>query len=561
MQWNKPLQDAQILGAIGDDGHGVYRGCYFGDFTRFAVFDVDQGSRYHTQQQLEEVTIALAEVGLTVTPYQSSNSGGWHLYLFLDNWESKDEVEQTLKSWLRSKGYEIKSGTLEVFPSGNALRLPLQKGFGWLSEDGTVSRRREDLTRDEAVSLFLSDLEQGKANWKQAKVLIDSQIAGFSRNAQEHQERLDTNGLEGLFQRGIDWDKYQRGRKYWAEGLSAFSQRTDAIICMGHYLWFGDDSIGLKPMPHSRKAVQRAELIYKRLERHHNGFSRTINNSEWRSVKSDIERACSWTSKPPLKGEFEAYALSDRLLKRLEWLYKITGCIWTVEDLQKGNIRRAENARNRIALAITQLEIEGQEINQTKVAKRAGACRKTVRKNRDLFGGWGGVYIGGGGDLVVPSSEPLSVLKSSQNPKLVFSSNSSTSIIFVDFPTFSTFSKSQPFLANFDLAQLNLKQFFLWKLTPYAQLLSGEGEQLNGMRALRLLSPSYPSSLASGSTSGALNECRLEPSSTCGINGFPPTLCAGPSHLILGAFFKRAQNVNLTACWKNRGRAPPQSVS
>lgn len=261
MQWSKPLQDVQILGAIGDEWHGMYRGCYFGDFTRFAVLDIDQGSRYHTQQHLKELTIALTEVGLTVTPYQSSNSSGWHLYLFLDNWEPKNELEQTLKSWLRSKKYEIKSGTLEVFPSGNALRLPLQRGFGWLTEDGIVRKRREDLTRDEAISLFLSNLEEGKADWKRAKVLINRQIAGLSLNAQEHQERLDTKGFGGLFQRGIDWDKYQRGRKYWTEGLSAFSQRTDAILCMGHYLWFGDDSIGLKPMPHSRKAAQRADWI------------------------------------------------------------------------------------------------------------------------------------------------------------------------------------------------------------------------------------------------------------------------------------------------------------
>jgi hypothetical protein len=310
-------------------------------------------------------------------------------------------------------------------------------------------------------------------------------------------------------------------------------------------------------MPRLRKAAQRAELIYKRLERHHNGFSRTINEAGWRSVKSDIERACSWTSKQPLRGKSEAYALSDRLLKRLAWLYKITGRIWTVEDLQKGNIRRAENARNRIALAITQLEIEGQEINQTKVAKDAGACRKTVRKNRDLLEGWGGDSIGGVGDSVVPSLESLSFLKSSLSPELVFLSTSSTSTVFADSPKLPIFSENKAFLVPFDLAQLNSEQSFIWKLTPCAQILSGEGEQLNGIRVLSLLSPSYPSSLASGSTSGALSECRLEPHCTCGINGFPPTLCAGPSHLILGAFFKRAQNVNLTAYRKNRGRSPP----
>ena len=136
------------------------------------------------------------------------------------------EVEQTLKSWLRGRGYEIKSGTLEVFPSGNALRLPLQRGFAWLSENGTIRERREDLTKDEAIGSFLSDIEEHKANWKQAKNLINSQASDTLEVAQEHQERLNTEGLEGLFQRGIDWEKYQRGRKYWTEGLSTFSSNT-----------------------------------------------------------------------------------------------------------------------------------------------------------------------------------------------------------------------------------------------------------------------------------------------------------------------------------------------
>jgi hypothetical protein len=307
---------------------------------------------------------------------------------------------------------------------------------------------------------------------------------------------------------------------------------------MGHYLWFGDDSIGLKPMPHSRNAARRAELIYKCLERHHNGFSRTINEQGCREVRSDIERACSWTSKTPLKGDSEAYALSDRLLKRLAWLYKITGRIWTVEDLQKGNIRRAENARNRIALAITQLEIEGQLITKASVARRAQASRNTVAKYWDLFACCSSDYIGGAGDSGSSSSSVLSSDESLQKLDLGVLSEQSA------FP-------------KFDFGQLNSEQSLLWKLTPCAQIFSGEGEQLNSIRVLSLLSPSYPSSLASGSTSGALNECRLKPTGTCGINGFPPTLCAGPSHLILGAFFKRAQNVNLTAYRKNRGRSPP----
>lgn len=70
----------------------------------------------------------------------------------------------------------------------------------------------------------------------------------------------------------------------------------------------------------------------------------------------------------------------------------------------------------------------------------------------------------------------------------------------------------------------------LWCLTPYAETLRGDGEQLNGKSHLRLLPPSDPASLATGSSTGALS-CKLEPLSICGLNGSPPTHCAGPSHL------------------------------
>ncbi len=49
--WRKSsnqLWDHQILGVIDDGGRGLYRGCYFGELTRFAVLDIDAGSPYHS---------------------------------------------------------------------------------------------------------------------------------------------------------------------------------------------------------------------------------------------------------------------------------------------------------------------------------------------------------------------------------------------------------------------------------------------------------------------------------------------------------------------------------
>lgn len=100
MQWRKPLSDAQIVGAMADDWHGIYRGCHWDENTRFAVLDIDQGSKYHSSESLDDLANLFGEIGLQVAAYQSSDSGGWHLYIFLDNWESSAEVEQSLKGWL-----------------------------------------------------------------------------------------------------------------------------------------------------------------------------------------------------------------------------------------------------------------------------------------------------------------------------------------------------------------------------------------------------------------------------------------------------------------------------
>ncbi|MFX7969153.1 hypothetical protein ABTK45_19870, partial [Acinetobacter baumannii] len=87
---------------------GILRGCYWAEQTHHAVLDIDAGSKYHSVQELAKLREKLAAVGLTATPYRSSESGGWHLYIFLDDWANSDEVENSLKAWLKFHGYEIK---------------------------------------------------------------------------------------------------------------------------------------------------------------------------------------------------------------------------------------------------------------------------------------------------------------------------------------------------------------------------------------------------------------------------------------------------------------------
>jgi len=418
MQWTSPLKDSQILGVMSDEGRGLLRGCYWGEKTSHGVLDIDINSQYHTEQGLKQITADFACVGINLIPYRSSESGGWHLYFCFDSSVLSKEVETKIKDYLKFRSYQIASGTLEVFPSGNALRLPLQKGFAWLSPDGTVRFRREQLTQTEAITTFLEDLERNKANWQEAKNRIESEIysagAGVAGNGQDATEWLTDEGFTGLFKPGLDWEKYQRGRQYWLTGLTSNNQRHDAILCMGHYLWYGDQALGLQALPGRRNKERRYQLIKETLAQKHNGLSEDINKERWSEVEADIQRAVSWTSKTPLVKEYEPYQLTERLLKRLEWLHKKTGKLWSIEELEKANIDRSFDARQRIALAVAQLEAEGSEIDIAKVSRRAKACNKTVAKNRDLLCSQGGEYIAGGvGGLVVPPDFSGSLLASS----------------------------------------------------------------------------------------------------------------------------------------------------
>ena len=389
MQWTRLLADNQILGVMSNEGRGLFRGCYWGSVTRHGVIDIDQGSKYHNSQELAELNYKFAAVGLTLVPFQSSNSGGWHLYYFLDEWAPSREIGNTIKAWLLAHGYEIKSGTLEVFPSGNALRLPLQQGFAWLGHDGRVIRTREQLTQEQAISSFLINFENNISNWQEAKALIDSQLeqtrTAAGRSAQEHREAVTVDGLGDLFAKGLDHEKYQRGRQYWLNGLSGRNQRHDAVICLGHWLWYGDRSLGIDRLSGLRNAGIRAEMIRAWLIEKHNGHSKAVNLGRWYEIEGQILRACQWASQSPTVSIYETYPLTVRLLKRLEWLYQKTGKLWTVEELAKANVDRSLDARHRIAIAVAQLEAEGSEIDQAKVARRARACRKTVRKNSDLL--------------------------------------------------------------------------------------------------------------------------------------------------------------------------------
>jgi len=532
------LRDAQLLGVISDEGRGLFRGSAWAHKTRFAVFDIDPGSRYQTAQELQKLTSLLAAVGLTAKPYQSSSRGGWHLYLFFDDWADSDEVKNTLKAWLKAHGYQIQGGTLEVFPSGNGLRFPLQHGFGWLDQNGELTKRREDLEQDEALAAFLIDMDANARNWDEARRRITSQLfsAGTSAGAgvQEHKDRVGSEGFEQLYTTGLDHELYQRGREYWLNGLTASGQRHDAIVSIGHYLWYGDVSLGLRALPSPRNAGARAELISAWLQEKHNGQSKTINAGGWSEVLADIQNACSWTRQGGPVREKESYPLTDRLVNRL-----VETKTLTPEDFAKANRRKEGAARAKIRAALNDMLANGKHPTIRGLAKATGCDRDAIRRHSDIWMTYAvhpstvelskgrDAYRGAGGEAVgiLPGSlcfEPAPV----QEKK--------------DFDLLDQPESEEP--SDFVLADAVL-DFPVLELAPISfvvidslrlKTLRSDGEQLNGNAGYDLLAATS-SEFSSGVNHWRKFKLNLqvgEASGTvCSLNGSLPTLCAGPFHL------------------------------
>lgn len=406
-EWRRasgPLRNNQILGVVSDEGRGLFRGTYWSYKTRHAVLDIDAGSNYHQAAELLELAEKLAAVGLSAKPYQSSASGGWHVYLFFDDWQDCGQVEQTLKSWLKGQGYSIECGQLEVFPSGNALRLPLQKGFGWLDLSGNLVRRREEITEEEALASFLCDLEDNKRSWSEAKRRIDSQLNdaldAAGAGVQAHRKAIDTEGFDELWTGGRIEERIEEARHYLDNGLTEAGSRHAAVYAIQHLLWFGDRARGVPRLPGAQNNEKRARFVKEWLEKNHNGHCRHINSGNWREVEEHIRRACQWRRQDhQTVTEYTPYMETERSLEAKIGLWKKTRRVWTQEDLDQANQKREEKAREKIRLTAEEFSKQGRKATIRGLAKASGCDRHTVRRHSHIWSAPSVVLSKGGGHL------------------------------------------------------------------------------------------------------------------------------------------------------------------
>jgi hypothetical protein len=389
------LTDTEILKAVACAHPKFVLGCRSGKSSRFAVLDIDANSKYHNDRALKKILKALADAGLSRSSlYRSSYSDGWHLYIFFDEPISSIDLRNQLVSLLTLHDFEIAKGTLEVFPhpgqssQGFGLRLPLQTGFAWLDKRSLeVDFERAELTATKALELFLDALDSDANSYSdfrklrnyvqevQAKraAVAPAKPRGASnvvplRRVKEPQEHEFNAFVEAVFDKlppGINADSWYRGRLYHLNGLSAPSQRADAIFCVGHYLFYGDPSRELPPLGYGYEQ-EREWAIKEFLELHHNGQSKDINRGRADAV-AQVERAAHWT--PAHRQGVDAVKFTDS--RPISWI--------------RANENRKTDARKRIKESLDQLLQSGHQFSSEDLRKAAGCSRETLYKHEDLW--------------------------------------------------------------------------------------------------------------------------------------------------------------------------------
>jgi hypothetical protein len=125
----------------------VLIGLRFDTKTRYALIDIDYGSKYHNKEGLGLIRAALASIGIHETIlYKSSNSGGWHLLCPLPEAVNSFKLAQVISIAFSEINLEIAPGQLEIFPNVKSYgkdqvtrfqghRLPLQVGSCPLDDD------------------------------------------------------------------------------------------------------------------------------------------------------------------------------------------------------------------------------------------------------------------------------------------------------------------------------------------------------------------------------------------------------------------------------------------
>lgn len=390
------LSDSLILKSIACANTKHFIGARAGRASKFAVLDIDAGSKYHSLKEFNRIRSVLSQAGIqNLVPYRSSDSGGWHIYIFFNSAISCRDLNKQLTLLLQSHDFEVQRGQLEIFPNpgqsaslGFALRLPMQPGWAWLDHKSLdLDVEREDLAAQEALDLFLLDIAQHsntEHDFHHLKRYVQDRLTNNPKPITRSNPETSPSVVSitrpqrpaapesvalviesfGTIPPRILADTWAKGRQFFQEGLSAAGQRAEAICSLSHYLFYGDPSNGIEALGYGYEE-ERQEILERLMAQKHNGKSKDINEERTDALRQ-IRRAATW--RPAEKQD-----------SRRGYIKEVPPS-WPLE-----NERRKRDARSRIEQSVLLLLKSGTKITASAIQRLAHCSWKTLYKHADLW--------------------------------------------------------------------------------------------------------------------------------------------------------------------------------
>jgi hypothetical protein len=225
---NHPIDHRNLWSAHQDPERLI--GLSFGTTTHYAVLDIDRQSPYHpcnSEAQYQELLGAYEAIGInSVLTVQSSLSGGLHVYFVFPKVLPTFGLAHTLRLTAVRAGYEVKDGTLEIFPNTKAyskqsktaykpLRLPLQQGSYLLDKDFVPYSNDIEVFFNQAEAIA----EEQDLELLEVAITVANQIKQF--------RRVKGNGDASSFAQDL--------REQIAEGWTGSQQTNDLLRIIGTY--------------------------------------------------------------------------------------------------------------------------------------------------------------------------------------------------------------------------------------------------------------------------------------------------------------------------------------
>jgi hypothetical protein len=149
------LTDEEILATLHLDSK-LRRAVRFDAAVRMQVLRVPRDSKYFNLSSADLLKQQFKALGITIKQYQYNNE--WFFYIFFTENIDSATVFAQVTQLLTEAGFAPSDDDLIVMAADDLLPLPAQPGFCWINDRGATSVRRDEISLQGALALFLSDV-------------------------------------------------------------------------------------------------------------------------------------------------------------------------------------------------------------------------------------------------------------------------------------------------------------------------------------------------------------------------------------------------------------------